>query len=94
VDGQYIQNKGDLPLRRSPFLYILTSRVTCRESFAIACYTHAPFASEAARRLSGSHLFPYIPQNGPSVNRHTWHLSLQKDRIRNYHKTIPDPGYV
>jgi len=36
VDGQYIQNKGDLPLHRSPFLYILTSHVTYREPFAIA----------------------------------------------------------
>mgnify|MGYP001136882516 FL=1 len=31
--GQYIQNKGDLPPHRSPFLYILTSPVTCFKEF-------------------------------------------------------------
>jgi len=36
VDGQYIQNTGDLSLRRSPFLYILPSYVTYKEPFAIA----------------------------------------------------------
>ncbi len=36
--GQYIQNKGNLPLRRSPFMYILTDSVTCGKSFAITIW--------------------------------------------------------
>ena len=38
-NGQYRQNKGDLPLLRSPFLSILNISVTCKNNFAITYLT-------------------------------------------------------